>query len=102
VRVYRDPTQRLNGSGKDSLEQTPKQRSIKDTREFRQRMENGRSNTDSMVLIEGVSVPPEFNTGLWVSELREGMLVEVRWGSRFRQSTVEWRRNHHHGSTQQF
>jgi hypothetical protein len=39
--VYRDPTQRLNGSGKDSLEQTPKQRSIMDTREFRRRMENG-------------------------------------------------------------
>jgi hypothetical protein len=39
VRVYRDPTQRLNGSGKNSPEQTLKQRSIMDTREFRQRME---------------------------------------------------------------
>jgi hypothetical protein len=42
--VYRDPMQRLNGSSKDSLEQTLKQRSIMDTREFRRRMENGRSN----------------------------------------------------------
>jgi hypothetical protein len=58
MRVYRDPTQRLNGSGKDSLEQTLKQRSIMDTREFRRRMENGRSNTDSTVLTEGVSSPP--------------------------------------------
>jgi hypothetical protein len=56
--VYRDPTQRLNGLGKDSLEQTSKQRSILDTREFRQRIENGRLNTDLTVLTEGVPAPP--------------------------------------------
>jgi hypothetical protein len=67
------------------------------------RMENGRSNTDSTVLTEGVPAPPEINTGLFgFPELREGILAEVIRDSRFRQSTVEWRRNPHHGSTQQF
>jgi hypothetical protein len=65
MRLYRDPMQRLNGSGKDSLEQTLKQRLIMDTCEFRRRMENGRSNTDSMVLTEGVPAPPEINIGLF-------------------------------------
>jgi hypothetical protein len=63
--VYRDPTQRLNDSGKDSLEKTMKQRSILDSREFIWRMENGRSNTDSTILTEGVSTPPEISTGLF-------------------------------------
>jgi hypothetical protein len=40
--VYRDRTQRINGLSKDSLEKTPKQRSIMDTHDFRRRMENGK------------------------------------------------------------